>query len=241
MANISETIVGFVYAQDFYSLTTEQRNTYKPYVVFDVSTSEIIVNGESFGFSSKAKEIIEDNELVLVTQMDNLDTSINNVSTRLKNTRTDISTLETTLINYLNTANSSINDLITDVDDLNTSLSEYLEKTKVSKIFETENIQVDAFTYNIIFDPLSDASILLPYVTNTSNYITELTIDLITDSGTLDIKILPHERNRDIRIYTFENFVLDPNEHYKLTAVYNGIDWTIEQNIINTVPYYSPS
>ena len=49
MALSNVNIGGFILANDYYSWSDSLQNQYRPYIIFDISTDEIIVDAHSFG------------------------------------------------------------------------------------------------------------------------------------------------------------------------------------------------
>ena len=175
---------GFIFSNDYYSLSSDEQNKYSSYIIFDVSTDEIIVNNHSFGFSKKAKEEIENDELVITQGFLLLNTSFNNFTADIEQDisliNKDISDLETVLIHHfvnidisINDLYSNLNDVITQSDSLTTLINDVSDNI-IKQLIDDEIAIVNRFI-NV------DVSIKDLY-TNLNNVITENDVkDLIND------------------------------------------------------------
>ena len=165
---------GFVLANDFYSLEPEIQSQYEAHIVFDISTDEIIVNNHSFGFSKKAKQEIEHDELVITQEFLELDISLKETNMRLNN-------LITTVENNITSSDTKIEDLSTlvfnSILDLSTEInkSEYVLLQELTVIDSSITNTINNF--NSLIDDVSNR--LLDVSNNTDNNFDELESVLI--------------------------------------------------------------
>jgi hypothetical protein len=144
---------GFVLANDFYSLEPEIQSQYEAHIVFDISTDEIIVNNHSFGFSKKAKQEIEHDELVITQEFLELDISLKETNMRLNN-------LITTVENNITSSDTKIEDLSTLVFNSILDLSTEINKSEYVLLQELTVID------NSISDTIYYFDNLINYVSN---------------------------------------------------------------------------
>ena len=149
-------IGGFVFANDYYSLNPSIQNKYESYIIFDVSTDEILVNNHSFGFSKNAKkEIINDERviaeafLLLNSSFIKLKNDINNFS----NINTSINIINSSLDNLI-TSNNNIVNLINDVssDILNIIENDELLLATALTQFDTSIININTTLDSILLN-----------------------------------------------------------------------------------------
>lgn len=115
--------ISFVYADDYYGLEQEVADSLYNYIVFDVSTDEIIARGHSFGYSKRAKQELESDELVIASALVDLSTAILNMGSNVGNLQDYINSSINELKDYVNSSINNFKDYVNDtLLDLSTNI-----------------------------------------------------------------------------------------------------------------------
>lgn len=199
---------GFVMATDYYSWDNGLRSKYGNYIIFDISTDEIIAQNHSFGFSKRAKEALEEDELVIAEEFISVNSSLSTINNSLNNLIHDIEQSEYVIVRQFQAIDTSLNSLIDSVNNNNTDVLNMITdlSTNIYRELEDDELVISA-ALNVLNTSISN----LESIMNTSilNSLTEL----VNHVSIMDTSVV----NLDISVNTISNDLYELEEvliHY---------------------------